>query len=109
MPQPRRVPRIPASRLLRQLDLVPLKVQVSQPIEIRLEAMVIDLMRRAADLGEVTRGEVVGVLVLNRDVDETLVAELRRYRDRATAGDAVPGAQTVALPARPRGRPSRRV
>jgi hypothetical protein len=109
MARPRGTRRIPASRLLRQLDLVPVKVNVSQPVEIRLEAMVIDLMRRAADLGQVTRGEVVGTLVLNRDVDDALVDELRRYRDGATAGDAVPGPRTVALPPRPRGRPSRRV
>jgi hypothetical protein len=73
----------------------------------RLETMVIDLMKRARDLGEVTRGEVVGTVLLARDVDDTLVAELRRYRDTATAGDAVPGPKTIALSARRRGRPSR--
>src|SRR5437667_334832 len=65
MPRPRR---IPSSRLLSDLELVPTKVHVSQPIEMRLEAMVVDLMRRARDLGEITRGEVVGTLVLGRDV-----------------------------------------
>ncbi len=104
MPRPRR---IPSSRLLSDLELVPTKVHVSQPIEMRLEAMIVDLMRRARDLGEITRGEVVGTLVLGRDVDDALVAELRRYRDAATVGDAVDGQKTVTLPARARGRPRR--
>jgi hypothetical protein len=103
-----RTRRIPATRLLSDLELVPTKVYVSQPIEIRLEAMVGDLMRRARDLGEITRGEVVGTLLLARDVDDALVTELRRYRDAATAGDAVPGRNRIALPPRRRGRPSRR-
>jgi hypothetical protein len=104
MPRPRRVP---TSRLLSTLDLVPTKVHVSQPIEMRLEAMVVDLMRWARDLGEVTRGELVGTLVLGRNVDEALIAELRRYRNAATVGDAVDGGRTVTLPARTRGRPHR--
>lgn len=105
MPRPRR---IPASRLLSDLELVPSKVHLSQPIEMRLESMVVDLMRCARDLGEITRGEVVGMLVLGRDVDDALVAELRRYRESATAGDAVPGPKTITLPPRQRGRPRRR-
>ena len=105
MPRPRR---IPASRLLSDLELVPSKVHVSQPIEMRLEKVVVDLMKRARDLGEITRGEVVGTLVLGRDVDDALVVELRRYRESATAGDAVPGRKTIPLPPRRRGRPSRR-
>jgi hypothetical protein len=99
---------LPASTLLSDLDLVPTKVLVSQPIEMRLEAMVVDLMRRARDLGEITRGEVVGTLLLGGHVDDSLVRELRNYRDTATAGDAVPGSKTIALPPRRRGRPSRR-
>jgi hypothetical protein len=106
MPRPRR---IPASRLLCELELVPTKVHVSQPVEMRLEAMVVDVMRRARDLGEVTRGEIVGTLVLNRDVDAVLVEQLRHYRARATAGDAVPGTSTITLPPRQQGRPVRRV
>lgn len=105
MPRPRR---ISATTLLSDLDLVPTKVLVSQPIEMRLEAMVVDLMRRARDLGEIRRGEVVGTLLLGRHVDEALVRELRRYRASATAGDAVPGRKSIALPPRRRGRPSRR-
>ena len=105
MPRPRR---IPASTLLSDLELVPTKVLVSQPIEMRLEAMVLDLMRRARDLGDISRGEVVGTLLLMRDVDEALVAQLRRYRDSATAGDAVPASMMIALPPRRRGRPRRR-
>jgi hypothetical protein len=104
MPRPRR---IPASRLLSDLELVPTKVHITQPIEMRLESMVVELMRRARDLGEVTRGEVVGTLVLGRDVDEVLVKELRRYRAAVTVGDAVPGGSTITLPPRRRGRPSR--
>jgi hypothetical protein len=105
MARPRR---IPASRLLADMPLVPTKVHISQPVEMRLESMVVDLMRRARDLGEVTRGEVVGTLLLGRFVDDDLVAELRRYRDGATAGDAMPGRKTITLPLRQRGRPSRR-
>lgn len=43
MPRPRR---IPASRLLSELKLVPTNVHVSRPIEMRLEAMVVEAMRR---------------------------------------------------------------
>lgn len=103
-----RARRIPSSRLLADLELVPTKVHVSQPIEMRLEGMVSELMTRARDLGQVTRGEVVGTLILGRDVDDALVAELRRYRDAATAGDALPGRTTINLPPRRRGRPRRR-
>ena len=106
MPRPRR---IPASRLLSDLDPVPVKVAVAQPIEMRLEAMVVELMRHARDLGEITRGQVVGTLVLNRNVDDALVDQLRHYRDSATAGDAVPGRKTIPLPPGRRGRPRRRV
>lgn len=105
MPRSRR---IPASTLLADLELVPTKVLVSQPIEMRLEGTVLELMRRARDLGEISRGEVVGTLVLAHDVDEALVAHLRRYRDAATAGDAVPGSTMITLRTRPRGRPRRR-
>ena len=103
-----RLRRIPASRLLSDLELVASKIHVSQPVEMRLEAMVVDLMRRARDLGDITRGELIGTLVLGCEVDDALVAELRSYRESATAGDAVPGRKTIALPPRRRGRPSRR-
>lgn len=106
MPRPRR---IPSSRLLSTLELLPVKIQVSQPIEMRLEAMVVELMKRARDLGQITRGELVGTLVLNREVDDALVRELRSYRDTASAADAIDGGQTIAMPPRPRGRRSRRV
>jgi hypothetical protein len=75
----------------------------------RLEEMVIELMGRARDLGRITRGEVVGTLILGRDVDDALVDELRRYRDAATAGDALPGRSTITLRPPVRGRPRRRV
>jgi hypothetical protein len=106
MPRSRR---IPSSLLLSELELVSTKVQISQPIEMRLEQMVLETMRRARDLGDVTRGEIVGAMILNRTVDDELVAEVRRYRDRATVGDAVGGPETLTLPQRTRGRPKRRV
>jgi hypothetical protein len=84
-----------------------MKVHVSRPVEMRLEAMVSDLMRRAKDLGDVTRGEVVGTLLLSRAADDDLVNDLRSYRE-ATAGEALPGANQIALPPRRRGRPRRR-
>jgi hypothetical protein len=99
--------RVPASRLLADLPLAGTKVLVTRPVEMRLEAMVVELMGRARDLGAVTRGEVVGTLLLARDVDDRFVDELRRYRDAATAGDAVPGYKTIALHQRRRGRPKR--
>ena len=101
--------RIPPSRLLSQLEVVPTKVHVTQPIEMRLEEMVIELMSRARDLGRITRGEVVGTLILGRDADDELVDELRRYRDAATAGDALPGRNAIMLRPPVRGRPRRRV
>jgi len=55
-------------------------VHVPRPVEMRLEAFVADLMDRARDLGQVTRGEVVGTLLLAREVDDNLVATLRFYR-----------------------------
>jgi hypothetical protein len=74
----------------------------------RLERMVIELMERARDLGDVTRGEVVGTLLLAREVDDDLVVGLRRYRNAATVGDAVPGRDMLTLSTRQRGRPRRR-
>jgi hypothetical protein len=101
MPRPRTVS---ASRLLATLPLVPTKVHLPRPVEMRLEELVADLMERARDLGQVTRGEVVGTLLLTRVADDALVAELRRYRD-ASVGDALPGRPRVTLPPRRRGRP----
>ena len=70
----------------------------------RLEEMTAALMERARELGQVTRGEVVGSLLLRREPDEQLVADLRRYRE-ATAGEALPGRAQITLPPRRRGRP----
>jgi hypothetical protein len=100
--------RIPASKLLANLPLVATKVHVSEPVEMRLESLVGDLMKRARDLGLITRGEVVGTLLLSRTADDTLVDQLRYYRDGATAGDAVPGRKMITPPPRQRGRPRRR-
>jgi hypothetical protein len=102
-----RARRIPASTPLAELDPVPTKVHLPRPVEMRLESMVAGLMRRARDLGQVTRGEVVGSLLLTRVVDDDLVADLRSYRD-ATAGRALPGRKQITLSPRPRGRPRRR-
>jgi hypothetical protein len=100
-------PRIPASTVLATLELVPAKIHLPRPVEMRLESMIASLMERARDLGEVTRGEVVGSLLLSRTADDDLVDDLRFYR-RATAGDALPGQDEIALPPRRRGRPRRR-
>lgn len=101
MPQPRR---ISATTPLATLPLVPTKVHLPRPVEMRLEEMVAALMERARDLGHVTRGEVVGSLLLTRRPDDQLVADLRRYRD-ASARDALPGREQITMPARRRGRP----
>lgn len=98
------IPTVAASRRLADLPLVPTKVQLPRPVEMRLEEFVGDLMEQARDLGQVTRGEVVGTLLLARQVDDALVADLRRYRD-ASAGDALPGRKRIALRPRRRGRP----
>jgi hypothetical protein len=103
MPRPRQ---IPAATKLADLPLVPTKVHVPRPVEMRLEAMTADLMKRARDLGEVTRGEIVGALLLSHKADASLVDDLRSYRD-ATAGQAVPGRKRITMPVRRRGRPSR--
>lgn len=101
MPRPRR---IPAATPLATLPLVPTKVHLPRPVEMRLEEMVAALMERARDLGQVSRGEVVGSLLLTRQPDDQLVADLRRYRD-AFARDALPGHAHITLPPRRRGRP----
>ena len=95
---------ISSSRLLATLPLVPTKVHLPRPVEMRLEELTADLMERARDLGQVTRGEVVGTLLLARDADEAFVDELRRYRD-ASVGDVLRGRRRVSLPPRRRGRP----
>jgi hypothetical protein len=99
--------RISPSKPLAELELVPTKVHMPRPVELRLESMVADLMKRARDLGAVTRGELVGTLLLAREVDDDLIGDLRSYRG-ATAGDALPGQRQITLPPRQRGRPRRR-
>ena len=74
----------------------------------RLEEMVRDLMKRARDLGAVSRGELIGGLLLSSDVDDALAEAVRAYR-KATVGDVLPGRERITLPARRRGRPLRRV
>jgi hypothetical protein len=92
---------------LAELELVPTKLHMPRPVEMRLEEMVSDLMKRARDLGDVNRGELVGSLLLASAVDETLAEAVRGYR-RATVADALPGRRKITLPPRQRGRPSRR-
>jgi hypothetical protein len=77
-----------------------------RPVEMRLELLVEGLMKRARDLGQVTRGDVVGTLLLTREADDELVTDLGRYRD-AVVGDALPGRRQITLPPRRRGRPPR--
>lgn len=96
---------------LAQLPLVDTKVQISRPVEVALESLVTTLMQRARELGQISRGEVVGALVVaaQRDLGTT-ERQLRLYRV-AVVGDALAvgdGSDEVVLPPRLRGRPVRR-
>jgi hypothetical protein len=97
-------PTIARATPLAALPLVPTKVHLPRPVEMRLEGLVSQLMEQARDLGQVSRGDVVGALLLAREGDAELVADLRRYRG-ASAGDALPGRGQLRLPPRRRGRP----
>jgi hypothetical protein len=81
-------------------------VHLPRPVEMRLEGT------RARPDGagtrprpkSPTRGEVVGTLLLTRNADDALVADLRHYRN-ASVGQVLPGRARVTLSPRRRGRP----
>jgi hypothetical protein len=97
---------------LATLDDVQLKLLAPRPVEVGLELLLTDLMQRVRLLKEVTRGELVGALVLGAVRDPGALPELvAAYRD-AKVHEFFPGerrrAGTRALPPRVLGRPRRR-
>jgi hypothetical protein len=97
---------------LGSLDNVQVKVLAPRPVEVGLELLLGDLMGRVRALKEVTRGELVGALVLGAVRDPAALPELvSAYRD-AKVHELFPGetrqAGTRTLPPRVPGRPRRR-
>jgi hypothetical protein len=94
------------------LELVQVKVRLPRPVEMGLEQLVRDLMARARELGDVTRGELVGALLLPVVRDPSELRQLiTRYRN-AKVHEALPNVTvtsgTIDVPPRLGGRPSRR-
>lgn len=97
---------------LAKLDHVQLKVLAPRPVEVGLELLLTDLMQRVRQLKEVTRGELVGALVLGAVRDPAALPQLvAAYRD-AKVHELFPGERRRAgrrtLPPRIPGRPRRR-
>lgn len=94
------------------LDLVPVKVGLPRPAELALEQLVVDLMARARELGKVSRGELVGALLLRAlERRDDLPRDLQEFR-RAEVHEILlnkPGTSgLMEIPPRMRGRPRRR-
>lgn len=97
--------------LLRSLDSVQLKVYVPRPVEIGLEDLVVDVMRQAPELGDVSRGDLVGALVQRAiETRDDLSGLVERYRN-AKIHELLPSERRKRgpfdPPARARGRPAR--
>lgn len=97
---------------LASLDDVQVKVLAPRPVEVGLELLLSDLMGRVRALNEVTRGELVGALVLSAVRDPSALPELVHTYRAAKVHELFPGetrrSGTRALPPRTRGRPRRR-
>lgn len=97
---------------LATLDDVQLKVLAPRPVEVGLELLLTDLMQRVRQLKEVTRGELVGALVLGAVRDSAALPELvAAYRDAKVYelfADERRRAGRRTLPPRIPGRPRRR-
>ena len=91
---------------------VQLKVMAPRPVDVGLEQLVSDVMERARELREVTRGEIVGALLLGaaRDASQLvdLVVAYRRARIHEVLPRELRTSGRVTLPPRRLGRPSRR-
>lgn len=108
---------MPAERVnlaanLTTLGDVQLKVLVPRPVEAGLELLLNDLMERVREFGGVTRGELVGALVLNAVRDPLALPPLVAAYRGAKVHELLLGehrtAGTRSLPPRRRGRPRRR-
>src|SRR4051794_38093147 len=97
---------------LSSLEDVQLKVWVPRPTELALEDLVLDVMKRARELGDVSRGEVVSALILEARSRTDIHALVQRYR-KAKVHEIWPGdgrsEGRKVLPARKLGRPTRRI
>jgi hypothetical protein len=97
---------------LATLKNVQLKVLAPRPVDVGLELLVADLMKRARELKDVSRGEVVGALVLAAARDYSALAELVVSYRRAKVHELLPDEKrqsgTRMLPPRTPGRPKRR-
>ncbi len=97
---------------LSTLELVQVKVGLPRPVEMGLEQLVLDLMARARELGDVSRGELVGALLLPAvRLPDELPQLVEKFRN-AKVHEALPSAPatsgTIGIPPRPLGRPARR-
>jgi hypothetical protein len=94
------------------LELVQVKVGLPRPVEMGLEQLVVDLMAGARELGDVTRGEVVGALLLPAVREPAQLLHLVQSFRNAKVHEALPNvtemAGTMDIPPRARGRPARR-
>lgn len=97
---------------LASLDNVQVKVLAPRPVEVGLELLLGDLMGRVRPLKEVTRGELVGALVLGAMRDPAGLPELVSSYRTAKVHELFPGetrrSGTRTLPPRVPGRPRRR-
>lgn len=97
---------------LATLPDVQVKVLAPRPVEVGLEQLVADVMERARELREVTRGEVVGALLLGAGRDAFDLVDLVVAYRRAKVYELLPGETRTAgrttLPPRRPGRPRRR-
>jgi hypothetical protein len=97
---------------LASLDDVQVKVLAPRPVEVGLELLLGDLMGRVRALKEVTRGELVGALVLGAVRDAAALPELVSAYRTAKVHELFPGETrqtgTRTLPPRLPGRPRRR-
>jgi hypothetical protein len=97
---------------LSTLELVQVKVGLPRPVEMGLEQLVIDLMSRARELGDVSRGELVGALLLPAVRQPERLPRLVEEFRNAKVHEALPNAQatsgTIGIPPRALGRPARR-
>jgi hypothetical protein len=97
---------------LASLDDVQVKVLAPRPVEVGLELLLGDLMSRVRTLKEVTRGELVGALVLGAVRKPAALPDLVAAYRTAKVHELLPGEKrrtgTRTLPPRLPGRPRRR-
>lgn len=91
---------------------VQLKVLAPRPVDVGLELLVADLMKRARELRDVSRGEVVGALLRAAARDPSALPELvlsyRKAKVHELLLDEKRQSGRRTLPPRTPGRPKRR-